>query len=212
LITGVKSFISDDGTESSVTGQDPFDGYEDVSATIAVDLVNAVALDHAYGRPVSPADPLAAIRQVLAVDPPTAAMLRPADVPALVALARRLRGVFDALHRDDVDAAAQELNDLLAAHPAHPHLAKDDGVWRLHHHPADAALVPMVTAICAEGLARVVGFGAASRLGTCDADDCDRVFLDASKNSSRRFCTTTCQNRVKAAAFRRRRAATEPRG
>ncbi|MPZ28052.1 MAG: hypothetical protein GEV12_16990 [Micromonosporaceae bacterium] len=45
------------------------------------------------------------------------------------------------------------------------------------------------------------------RLGTCGADDCDRVFLDGSKNGSRRFCSITCQNRVKAAAFRRRRAA-----
>jgi predicted RNA-binding Zn ribbon-like protein len=41
-------------------------------------------------------------------------------------------------------------------------------------------------------------------LGTCDSDDCDRVFLDESKNGSRRFCSTTCQNRVKPAAFRRR--------
>jgi predicted RNA-binding Zn ribbon-like protein len=33
------------------------------------------------------------------------------------------------------------------------------------------------------------------------------VFIDVSKNGSRRFCSTTCQNRVKAAAFRGRHAA-----
>jgi predicted RNA-binding Zn ribbon-like protein len=109
-----------------------------------------------------------------------------------------------------VDAAADHLNGLLAAHPAHPHLAKDDGRWRLHHHPADAALVPMATAICADALGRLIGAGAASRLGTCDSDRCDRVFLDGSKNASRRFCSTTCQNRVKAAAFRRRHTIGSP--
>jgi predicted RNA-binding Zn ribbon-like protein len=65
----------------------------------------------------------------------------------------------------------------------------------------------MTTAICAEGMARMIGADAGNRLGTCGSDDCERVFLDESKNASRRFCSTTCQNRVKAAAFRRRRAA-----
>ena len=83
----------------------------------------------------------------------------------LVALAARLRAVFDDLDGGDVDGAARRLNDLLAAHPAHPYLAKEGRVWRLHHHPADADLVPMATAICAEALARVIGAGAADRLG-----------------------------------------------
>jgi predicted RNA-binding Zn ribbon-like protein len=96
------------------------------------------------------------------------------------------------------------LNVLLTRHPAHPHLAKEDGGWRLHHHAVDAALVPMWTAICAEGVARVIGAGDGDRLGTCRRPGCGRVFLDVSKNGSRRFCSTTCQNRVKAAAFRRR--------
>ncbi len=113
------------------------------------------------------------------------------------------------LDRGDLDVSARRLNDLLAVHPAHPHLAKDDGQWRLHHHPVDATLVPMVTAICAEGMARMIGAGAVSRLGASASDDCDRVFLDGSTNESRRFCSTTCQNRVKAAAFRRRQATSE---
>jgi predicted RNA-binding Zn ribbon-like protein len=101
---------------------------------------------------------------------------------------------------------ANRLNELLAAHPAHPHLAKDDGHWQVHHHPVDAGLVPMATAVSAEAMARMIGAGEGSRLGTCDSDDCDRVFVDASRNGSRRFCSTTCQNRIKAAAFRRRHA------
>ena len=93
---------------------------------------------------------------------------------------------------------------MLASHPAHPHLAKERGRWRLHHHPVEAGPAPMWTAICAEGLARAIGAGDAHRLGSCAGSDCERLFYDASKNASRRFCSTTCQNRIKTAAFRRR--------
>lgn len=190
-----------------MTGQVQFDSYEDSGVVIAVHLVNELTLDHAFGRPAPPADPLPAVGRVLEIDPPSAAQLRERDVPGFVALAQRLREIFRDLHQGDLDAAAIRLNDLLATHPAHPHLAKDGGVWRVHHHPVDATLVPMFTAICAEGMARMIGAEAGGRLGTCDSDDCDRVFLDGSRNGSRRFCSTTCQNRVKAAAFRRRRGA-----
>jgi predicted RNA-binding Zn ribbon-like protein len=64
----------------------------------------------------------------------------------------------------------------------------------------------MWTAICAEAIARLIGTGQAGRLGICNAVDCGRAFLDQSKNASRRFCTITCQNRTKAAAFRSRRS------
>lgn len=176
---------------------------------MAVTLVNELALEHAFGRPVPATEPFAAIGRVLEIDPASAARLRRRDVPGFVELAARLKQMFGDLHGGDIDAAANRLNELLAAHSAHPHLAKDDGRWRLHHHPVDAGLVSMATAVSAEALARIIGTGEGNRLGTCDSDDCDRVFLDASRNASRRFCSTTCQNRVKAAAFRRRRSTSD---
>lgn len=189
-----------------MTGQGIFDSYEYSGARVAVALVNELASARAAGRPPRRADAYGAIGSILAFDPATAALLRPEDTDGFVDLAERLRPVFEELGAADVDAAARRLNALLAAHPAHPHLAREDGRWRLHHHPAEAALVPMYTAICAEALARAVGEGAAGRIGVCGSDSCDRVYVDGSKNGSRRFCSTTCQNRVKAAAFRRRRA------
>ncbi len=190
-----------------MTGQEQFDSHEDSGIVVAVGLVNGLALQHAFGRPVPPADPFAALKRILEIDPASAADLHQRDIPGFIALASQLRQVFSDLHDGDIDAAANRLNELLAAHPAHPHLAKDDGRWRVHHHPLDAGLVPMATAVSAEAMARMIGAGDGTRLGTCYSDDCDRVFLDASKNGSRRFCSTTCQNRVKAAAFRRRHAA-----
>jgi predicted RNA-binding Zn ribbon-like protein len=195
-----------------MTGQEVFDSDEHAGVRAAVDLVNAVALDHAGGRRVAVGDPQAHIAAVLADDPPSVAALRTDDVPAFLVLARHLRAVFDDLRDGDVDGAATRLNDLLTDHPAQPHLAKEHGRWRLHHHPVDAALVPMWTSICAEGVARTIGAGHADRLGTCAGPDCDRVYLDLSKNASRRFCSIACQNRVKAAAFRRRRVERPPTG
>jgi predicted RNA-binding Zn ribbon-like protein len=185
-----------------MTGQVRLDSYADSGVVASVELVNELAVPTGDG----PLDrSMVAIARVLAVDPPSVAAFSRRDAPGFRSLARRLHQVFDAVARGDVDAAAAHLNELLAQNPAHPHLAKEQGRWRLHHHPADAALVPMWTAICAEALARVVGAGLHDRLGTCQRDGCGRVFFDTSKNASRRFCSTPCQNRVKAAAFRRRR-------
>jgi hypothetical protein len=188
-----------------LTSQVKFDSYADAGVLASVELVNGLGLGSARDEPTCSARSWEVIERVLAVDPPSLAQLSEGDGPGFLALAHRLHAVFDDLHQGDIDTAASRLNDLLANHPAQPHLAKEDGSWRLHHHPVDAALVAMWTSICAEGLARMIGAGYGDRLGTCSSDDCDRVFLDLSKNASRRFCSTRCQNRVKAAAFRLRR-------
>jgi predicted RNA-binding Zn ribbon-like protein len=177
------------------------DSYKDAGLLVAESLANELGDDRA-ALPARAA--LAAVARILAIDPPSLEQLTQSHVPAFAALARQLRSVFADLERREVDAAAATLNELLAAHPAHPHLAKERGVWRLHHHPHDAPLVPMWTAICAAGLAELIGDGEAQRLGTCERPDCGRVFVDVSKNASRRFCSLNCQNRVKVATFRKR--------
>ncbi len=45
------------------------------------------------------------------------------------------------------------------------------------------------------------------RLGTCASTSCGDAFADASPGAHRRFCSVTCQNRERVAAFRRRRRA-----
>ena len=74
---------------------------------------------------------------------------------------------------------------------------------------ADAEWAPSWAAPMATGLAIVLGNPAVDRLGLCNAPVCDRVYIDVSRNGTRRFCSTACQNRVKAAAFRARKASAE---
>jgi predicted RNA-binding Zn ribbon-like protein len=180
------------------------DSYKDAGLLVAAELVNELAPGPERDQPPTAREAVAILARVLAVDPPSVAALTQTQVPQFVALAQQLRDVFADLQRHDIDAAAEALNELLAAHPAHPHLAKERGMWRLHHHPQQAPLVPMWTAICAAGLAEMIADGDAQRLGTCERDACRRVYVDASKNASRRFCSLTCQNRVKVATFRER--------
>jgi len=51
-----------------------------------------------------------------------------------------------------------------------------------------------------------VGTGQADRIGTCSAAACDRAYVDVSRNGTKRFCSTACQNRAKTAAFRARQS------
>ena len=97
------------------------------------------------------------------------------------------------------------MNALLASTGARPALDRHDGEgWHLHFHGAQDGLANGWAAGCATGLAIVLGTDDRGRLGVCTAPRCDRVYVDASRNGTRRFCSTTCQNRVKTAAFRSR--------
>ncbi|HZD69019.1 MAG TPA: CGNR zinc finger domain-containing protein [Actinomycetes bacterium] len=82
----------------------------------------------------------------------------------------------------------------------------------LHFHSADGGLAATWGARCASGLAVVIGDGNLDRLGVCHATRCDRVFVDTSRNGSRRFCSAPCLNRAKIAALRARttRTSTSP--
>jgi predicted RNA-binding Zn ribbon-like protein len=166
----------------------------------AVELVNRLAV-----RPEGESD-AAALAQILSVDPPSVQHLRSSDVAGFGHLAEQLSHVFAAFAAGDDGSAADLLNMMLATHPAHPRLAMEHGRWRMHHHTTDAALVGMWTSICAEALARLLAGGNSNRAGVCADADCGRVYLDTSRNASRRFCSVTCQNRVKTAALRRRRS------
>ena len=128
------------------------------------------------------------------------------DAERLDAVVQQVRPVFDAVARDDLDAAAEQVNALLRATEARPQLDRfGESGWSLHFHGPDLTVARGWAAGLAAGLAVALGSDLAGRLGVCDAPACDRVYVDASRNGGRRFCSTRCQNRVKAAAHRRRR-------
>jgi hypothetical protein len=204
LVTGYQP------TKDADTGQMNFDSYTDLGVMVAVDLVNTLTGGWARGRPVKPAfDPAARRERVLSAVPLTEqalARLDDAEVERFSRLAGQLRAVFEAAEAADTDAAAQRVNGLLGEYQAAPYLATHDQQgWHLHFHSVSAGVADGWGARCAVALAIAVGGAGSDRLGVCHADGCDRVFVDISRNGSRRFCSAACLNRTKVSAFRARR-------
>jgi predicted RNA-binding Zn ribbon-like protein len=196
-------------SEDYVPGQVTFGSHADRVVTLTVALVNELTAGQVRGRLVPQLDPpdrRARARTLL--DLPVTAR----ETDELTRLAVRLRPVFAAVEAGNVERAAVEVNGLLQAYRPLPYLAPAGaGAGELHLHSPDGGTEARWGAGCATALAAVVASDAWRRLGVCSAPVCDRVFVDLSKNGSRRFCSAACQNRTKAAALRaRRRAGTRP--
>jgi len=208
------SVIEVDAAMEGATGQMRFDSHVMRLLEATVALVNATTEGYDGGRAVEVLTG-SALRDAIAsalADASPGADARPRvsadDATALVALAVDVREVFAATDSGDLDAAANRVNALLLATGARPQLdhTPEHG-WNLHFHAPDDTLARGWSAGIAAGLALALGSDLAGRLGICAADKCDRVYVDTSKNGRRRFCSTRCQNRVKAAAHRDRAAA-----
>ena len=183
----------------------------DIVVTVAASLVNTLTPGEERGHPYPPVDdaglPAAATAALRAGQPETRDVTL-AEATELRRFATALRAVFTAVAAGDVDAAARQVNALLGATGAHPWLDRHDGEpWHLHFHGAEDSMAVGWAAGCATGLAVVLGSELHGRIGVCTAPRCDRVYVDTSRNGTRRFCSTACQNRVKAAAFRARQSA-----
>jgi predicted RNA-binding Zn ribbon-like protein len=190
-----------------------FDSHTSDVVEYAVTLVNEVTPGERHGKPFPAPRGEALTAAVRGAVPAARTPGRPTgeDAAELAAWATRLRRVVALADGGDVDAACVELNAIMRETNAVPTLARHDGEpWHLHFHSADASWPVSWAASMATGLAVVLGNPAADRLGLCNAPACDRVYIDVSRNGTRRFCSTACQNRVKAAAFRARRSASTP--
>jgi predicted RNA-binding Zn ribbon-like protein len=173
---------------------------------VAVELVNLLTPGEERGRRYLPPEAderTAAVAAVLRAGGGREASWE--EAAELCFVAAELRGVFEAVSTDAVDDAARQVNALLIRTGARPELERHDGEpWHLHFHAADNTLPDGWAAGCATGLAVVLGGDLYNRLGVCTAPRCDRVYVDTSRNGTRRYCSTSCQNRVKTAAFRAR--------
>ena len=185
-----------------------FDSHTSDVVGNVVSLINDVTPGERRGRPFpAPADLVAAVRDAV---PPsrTPGHPTPAEAAELTDWATRLREVIELVDAGEVDQACPALNAIMRETEAMPTLARHDGEpWHLHFHSAGAEWAVSWAASMATALAIVLGNAAIERLGICNASACDRVYIDISRNGTRRFCSTACQNRVKAAAFRARRTA-----
>jgi predicted RNA-binding Zn ribbon-like protein len=125
------------------------------------------------------------------------------DLEEVHALRPRLRAVWRAR---DMRQAAAVVNGLVAESGALPQLTDHDGHdWHLHWTSTSARVASRLGADAGMALAEVLREDGAARLRSCEAPECDAVFVDLSRNRSRRYCDTgNCGNRVHVAAYRAR--------
>ncbi|HEX2153100.1 MAG TPA: CGNR zinc finger domain-containing protein [Acidimicrobiia bacterium] len=126
------------------------------------------------------------------------------DLPPVRSLRDDLKAVFEA---PDATSAAEQINRLLARHKATPSLSTHGQSPHLHFECEDGSLTDWLAVVTAMGLATVIADEGFDRLGVCRSPDCGDVYVDTSRNRSRRHCSDTCRNRENVAAHRERRRA-----
>ncbi len=178
-----------------------YGSYTDASVRLMVELANSY--DPRQHPPERLPDAVAVagfLRRHRMLGPNT---VRQRDVTELHRLRARIRRVFEA---GDEAAALAELNGLLAGAGVTPWIARTPAGREIFFAPHDASLARRVTCDAGLGLAMMMT-DHADRLKICAAPGCTNVFVDESRNRSRRWCSDRCSGRVNVAASRSRKRA-----
>ena len=178
-----------------------FNHYTNRPVRLAVDLVNTDQTDHdAIGDPELLVEFLEGYRELwegVAQEP------KLTDLAAVQRLRAALRTVMSA---PDEESATEAVNQILKDYGAMPRVSLHSGAPHLHFEPINSTLPSWLGATTAMGLAAVIVEHGLERFGVCDASDCKDVYVDSSRNRSRRHCSNTCSTREAVAAYRKRKA------
>jgi predicted RNA-binding Zn ribbon-like protein len=133
---------------------------------------------------------------------PDPAPLGTAGAPDLAGVAGRLHRIFAT---PDLTERVRLLATLLAGTGVRPDLTLADDLpgetWHVDN-PRDALL-----AAAALTLRHQFGSHDPARVGVCTGQRCADAYIDVSPAGQRRFCSVTCQNRARVAAWRQRKPA-----
>ncbi|WP_314502467.1 CGNR zinc finger domain-containing protein [uncultured Microbacterium sp.] len=126
------------------------------------------------------------------------------ELAAIRAIRPRLRRLWDV----DRDGAVPLVNDMLRDGRALPRLVShDDYDWHIHATSDDAPLATRILVEAAMAFVDVIRSNEYDRVRICSADDCTSVYIDYSRNGSKRYCDTgNCGNRMNVNAYRERKA------
>jgi predicted RNA-binding Zn ribbon-like protein len=121
---------------------------------------------------------------------------------------RRLRDQLRAIWiSPDTTKSLQQLNALLAKASVQLHVNEgqqgDEIALRIEPDHT-SSLDERLSVSCAMGIVGVIQQHGTERMRACESSPCRDVFIDTSRNKSRRFCSDRCANRYNVAAFRER--------
>jgi predicted RNA-binding Zn ribbon-like protein len=176
-----------------------FTDYRNEGATLAADLVNT--LGSVSGNEWLPDVP--ALEEFLEEHGLKGESPTDDDVVGIRKLRRQLNEAFFA---GSTQATVEQLNKILRRAKARPLMSDHDGHWHWHYIDEEAPLIDRIAVLSAMGLSALIADLGPERLGICHADDCEAVYVDVSRNRSRRYCDDTCSSRTHVAAFRARKS------
>ena len=131
-----------------------------------------------------------------------AAAATEADLAAIRDVRSRIRRAFEA---DSVEDAVVELNTLASRAGAVPQLERENGGWEFRYGVGRRTIAQELGGRSAVALLGVIEQGGWERFGLCAAAPCCCVYVDRSRNRSRRYCCGLCADRATQAAARRRK-------
>ena len=171
-----------------------YDTYGSTAVELAIELANVERADPDWARAF-----LGSHDEWFT--PGTSFELSPGEVHRAATTADLVRAVALAETQDEV---LTRLNELLAMARPRPYATDHDGDLHLHYAQPGTPALEQLTTTVAMGLATVVAQHGWQRLGVCSAEGCDDVYVDTSRNASRRYCSNTCASRSTVAAYRAR--------
>ncbi len=135
----------------------------------------------------------------------------PGEAEEVLQRARALRTalyeVFTTVASEDAPPSGSlaRLNDALAAAGCHLGLVGEGRDYRLDFAPRARERMEFPLLALARSAAELLTSAEVERLKLCDAHDCGWLFIDGSRNRSRRWCEMAeCGNRAKVRRFRER--------
>ena len=179
----------------------------DISLRAATALVNSLPeIDGEGVDRLATLDDLSAFLQEF----PYSGVIRRYDVELSELRAARTR--LRMLWAGDRMAAVPIVNAMLREGKALPQLVIHDSYdWHIHATDDAAPLATRITVEVVMAFVDVIRSDEFDRVRVCSADDCEAVYIDYSKNGSKRYCDTgNCGNRMNVIAYRARKARETP--
>ncbi len=178
-----------------------FSHYSDQPVQMAVDLVNTLDVVSGEEKLTSPDHITDFIRSRDSDWCKPGWKADESDVDEVKVLRSQLRRIFDAA---DEKEAAVVINSILSDAVAVPRLSLHGEGAHLHFETEEDSPARWLGAVTAMGLTVALIEGGYERFGTCNSSTCGDVFVDTSRNRSRRHCSDTCTTRENVAAHRAR--------
>lgn len=179
-----------------------FSHYSDQPVQMAVDLVNTLDAISSEEKLTSPEDVSDFIHGHDGDWCKPGWKADESDLDEVKILRSQLRRVFDAA---DEKEAADVINSILSDAVAVPRLSLHGEGPHLHFETEEDSPARWLGAVTAMGLTVALIEGGYERFGRCDSSTCADVFVDTSRNRSRRHCSDTCTTRENVAAHRARK-------